>query len=226
MLSLLVSCKVDSIFNQQSEYEKYVEALHTIELAKTALAQDWIKAGRITSENSLSVSLPYTELTRFDPANPKSVILKYTVKEGQNIQIYLQRISDDSSKVFLNAFAVGEKGMKEVAHEADSDSLKYHVEEDAEHLIRIQPELLRGGLYKIHIGFSATLAFPVPGKTFENISSYYGDARDAGRRKHEGIDIFSPRGTPVVAVMHGFVRRVSNNNLGGKVIFVSGGGYS
>lgn len=226
VVNLLASCKVDALFNQQSEYEKYVEALRSNELANTALAQDWINAGRISAEGSLSISLPYAELTRFDPADPKAIILKYPVKEGQTIQVILQRISNDSSKVFLNAYEVREDDLKKVANEAGKDTITYKVEREGEHLIRIQPELLRGGLLKIQIGYSATLAFPLPGKSFENISSFYGDARDAGRRKHEGIDIFSPRGTPVVAVLPGFVRRVSNNNLGGKVIFVSGGGYS
>src|SRR5690606_11184843 len=39
-------------------------------------------------------------------------------------------------------------------------------------------------------------------------------------RSHEGVDVFAPRGTPVVAVVPGVVRS-GNNNLGGKVIWLS-----
>lgn len=49
-------------------------------------------------------------------------------------------------------------------------------------------------------------------------------AREGGRRRHEGIDIFAPRGTPVRAATQGIVLRVGHNRLGGKVVWVLGPG--
>ena len=51
----------------------------------------------------------------------------------------------------------------------------------------------------------------------------WGATRAAGRR-HEGIDIFAPRGTPVVSTTRGFVTRVGTNRLGGQVVGVLGPG--
>lgn len=68
------------------------------------------------------------------------------------------------------------------------------------------------------------LIFPVSGKS--NIGSYWGDARDAGGRKHEGIDIFAAKGTPVLAVTDGYVVEVGNDGIGGKSITIQSDDYS
>ncbi|RZL04555.1 MAG: hypothetical protein EOO89_28000, partial [Pedobacter sp.] len=44
--------------------------------------------------------------------------------------------------------------------------------------------------------------------------------RDANTRKHEGIDMFAPRLTPVIAAAEGTVTRVNENNLGGRVVWM------
>jgi hypothetical protein len=51
------------------------------------------------------------------------------------------------------------------------------------------------------------------------VQSEFGAAREAGRRAHEGIDIFASRGTPVIAVAEG-VARISTNGLGGNVVWL------
>jgi murein DD-endopeptidase MepM/ murein hydrolase activator NlpD len=63
------------------------------------------------------------------------------------------------------------------------------------------------------------LLIPVVGATKRSIISFYGDARDGGR-KHEGIDIVAPKGTFVVAPSAGEVTNVGYNSLGGKVIWI------
>lgn len=60
---------------------------------------------------------------------------------------------------------------------------------------------------------------PVLGANRKSIISFYGDARDGGRR-HEGIDIVAPKGTFIVAPASGEITEVSYNSLGGKVIWM------
>jgi len=61
------------------------------------------------------------------------------------------------------------------------------------------------------------LYFPVAGSK-SNIGSVWGQERDGGRRRHEGIDIFADKGTPLVAISDGVIEFVGNDELGGKTI--------
>lgn len=67
------------------------------------------------------------------------------------------------------------------------------------------------------------LPVPVQGVAPRQLTDTWGAARGQGR-KHEGIDIFAKRGTPVLSSTQGVVTRVGTNNLGGKVVWVLGPG--
>jgi murein DD-endopeptidase MepM/ murein hydrolase activator NlpD len=68
------------------------------------------------------------------------------------------------------------------------------------------------------------LVFPISGKS--NIGSYWGDSRDGGARKHEGIDIFAAKGTAVVAVADGYVLEVTEDGIGGKAVTIQSDDYN
>jgi len=55
------------------------------------------------------------------------------------------------------------------------------------------------------------------------LTDTWGAARSQGR-SHEGIDIFAARGTPIQSTTQGIVRKVGENNLGGRVVVVVGPG--
>jgi peptidoglycan LD-endopeptidase LytH len=52
----------------------------------------------------------------------------------------------------------------------------------------------------------------------------WGGVRSENRR-HEGIDLFAPRGTPVRSTTRGLVTKVGTNRLGGQVVGVLGPGW-
>lgn len=66
---------------------------------------------------------------------------------------------------------------------------------------------------------SKSLAYPVAGKR-SNVGSFWGAVRDGGRRKHEGIDIFAKKGTPVVALTDGVISHKGSSPRGGKVLWL------
>lgn len=69
----------------------------------------------------------------------------------------------------------------------------------------------------------SALPVPVQGVSSARLADTWGVAR-AGGRRHEGIDIFAPRGTPVLSATEGVVMQVGTNNLGGQVVWVLGPG--
>ena len=101
--------------------------------------------------------------------------------------------------------------------------LVYEPNRGGEYQIRFQPELLRGGRFRITLELNPALAFPVSDYDTRAIGSVFGDDRDGGRRTHHGVDIFAPRGTPVVASVAGRVTRANVTNLGGKVVWLRDG---
>jgi hypothetical protein len=105
---------------------------------------------------------------------------------------------------------------------ADSSRrLAFEFESDESCLVRLQPELLVNAYYSITLSVTPVLLNPVKGASNKSIGSFYGDSRDGGKRKHEGIDIFAPKGTPVVAPTSGIITRVATGGLGGKVIWMN-----
>jgi hypothetical protein len=99
--------------------------------------------------------------------------------------------------------------------------LTYTIKKDGNYVLRVQPELLKGGEYTLSVTNGPSLAFPIAFNVKSSIGSFWGQGRDNGTRKHEGIDIFAPRRAPLVAAANGVVTRVEEYGLGGKIIFLN-----
>lgn len=67
------------------------------------------------------------------------------------------------------------------------------------------------------------LLMPVAGVRTSQVADTWGAPRGGGRR-HEGQDIFAPRGTPIYAATEGYVWRKGTSNLGGTVVWLVGAG--
>jgi murein DD-endopeptidase MepM/ murein hydrolase activator NlpD len=68
-----------------------------------------------------------------------------------------------------------------------------------------------------------TLPVPVEGVEHSALVDTWGGARSEGRR-HEGIDIFAPRGSHITSATPGFVTGRGWNRLGGRFVQVFGAG--
>jgi murein DD-endopeptidase MepM/ murein hydrolase activator NlpD len=71
----------------------------------------------------------------------------------------------------------------------------------------------------------SSIPVPVDGVAPARLVNTWGADRDGGRR-HQGIDIFAPRGTPVRSATEGIIETKGMRGLGGLVVIVIGpGGY-
>src|ERR1041384_6715212 len=67
------------------------------------------------------------------------------------------------------------------------------------------------------------LAMPLENLSKKAVADTWQAPRGVGRR-HEGQDIFAPRGTPILSATNGFIYKIGENNLGGQTVSVIGSG--
>ncbi|HEX8454656.1 MAG TPA: M23 family metallopeptidase [Longimicrobium sp.] len=65
---------------------------------------------------------------------------------------------------------------------------------------------------------AARLVIPVAGVREHDLADSYGAGRSGGR-KHKGVDIFAPDGTPVLAASGGVIVKRASNALGGTSLY-------
>src|ERR1041385_6548676 len=67
------------------------------------------------------------------------------------------------------------------------------------------------------------IAMPLEDVAKKEVADTWGAPRGTGRR-HEGQDIFAPKGTPILSATNGYIYKVGENNLGGQTVSVIGSG--
>ena len=211
-------------FVDRSPREQYVAGLEAAGLDGSALAHDWVSAGSHALNRPTSVPTPYREAGYLDPAETRAEAFRFALRRGQRVLADVD-VNGDSARLamFVDLFVESDAADQPVLlATADSGThrLEHVARRDGIYLLRIQPELLRGGRYTLTIEAGASLAFPVSGVDARAIRSGFGAPRDGGRREHHGVDIFAARGTPVVAASEAVVRRVATRGLGGKVVWL------
>jgi murein DD-endopeptidase MepM/ murein hydrolase activator NlpD len=214
---------VGDLLDRSTPHEAYASALDRAGLADTALAREWLTAAGRALSAPAAAKLPLTTEVTHDPSEPRAYGYQLQLQRGRVLRVELSVESGEPTIVFIDLFAARTDGRppeRIASADRDSRSLEHEIERDGTFILRIQPELLRGGELKIGQRTTAALTFPVSGRTSAAVKSFFLDPRDNDTRDHHGIDIFAPRNTPVLAAADGFVSRVGTNRLGGNVVWV------
>jgi murein DD-endopeptidase MepM/ murein hydrolase activator NlpD len=212
------------------------EALETHEIERRLLDQAWVDAAEIALAKPTVVELPYAEWGGFLGSEPDARGFAFSGSEGQVVKVALARPETNDSSVFADGnirveLFVIQARSGELAHvrlaeiPAGESALWFRLPMGASYVVRLQPEPLTDALYRLSVELEAALPFPVKGRAEDAVGSLFGMARDSGARHHEGIDIFAPRLTPVVAVADGRATP-RENKLGGKTVWLSTPGTS
>lgn len=227
-LSLTAGCEqveqVQDHFRDLTPHEAYLESLRQAGLDGTALAVAWQEAAAQAIAAPVEISLPYEERGYISPEEPGAMGYLVSVPRGRRLTAEVTLDTEDGTRVFVDLFRVPADDEDPVRPLISTDSLPgtfvHEPWRGGEFLLRLQPELLRGGQYTVTLRLEAQLAFPVEGHGVRAVQSRFGAARDGGRRSHHGVDIFAPRGTAVLASAEGVVNRVQNTSIGGKVVWL------
>jgi len=232
-----VACSPTSAFRSfgtaaSTPYEQYAKSLRDAGLDQTGMGREWLAASDSALRTPLAATLPACEVGWYARGEARAVAYQVTVRGGQRLRATL-RGDGQAARYFLDLFERSDDTTGTFVHRVSADSLaapdsaaalvalEFEASRDQQVVIRFQPELLRGGRYELTLQVEPTLAFPVEGRGNEAIQSFYGAGRDGGRRDHHGIDIFAPRGTPVLAATDGVVRSTSPNTRGGNVVWLT-----
>ncbi len=211
---------MNSVFKEHHPYKKYVKALERAELDKTVLAKKWIDAGNRSLQDSIFISLPFSESGYFEDSQPDARSYRFEAKEGQILTVNGSVNASSKADLFLDLFVWQDSTWNHIAHSDSTLRLTYEFTQNSSCLLRIQPELLFNVYYAIGVSMTPILINPVAGANNKSIQSFYGASRDGGKRSHEGVDIFAKKGTPVLAPTDGYVSRVGISKLGGKVVWL------
>ena len=239
---------VEEEFEPSESHQRYRDGLDRLGLLETALGRDWAEAAEAALRSPIEVELPFFEAAVFEASRAEAVGYRFPARQGQRITVTLEfeevnrsggaaELVDytdevlpgegesgtyDGLRVFADVFRVEDdrsEPLEQVASYSEARNLlEFEPRRDREYILRLQPELLRGGRINLTIETGPSLIFPVEGHGTDHIYSFFGAPRDGGARRHEGVDVFAPRGTPVLAPSAAVVRRVGTRERGGRIV--------
>ncbi|RYG04614.1 MAG: M23 family metallopeptidase, partial [Chitinophagaceae bacterium] len=221
--TLIFSCKSGpfNLLKAGSPHQQYERKLQTAGLDKTAMGATWISKAQSSLTKAVNIKLPYQEKGYFAADKIEAIAFRFTLTRGQQINIQLDRTPIEQFMVYVDFWELTDEQTPKLLMSADTlgNSITVDAKKTGEYILRLQPELLGSGAYTLAITTGPSLGYPLKAVNRSQIQSLFGVGRDAGARKHEGIDIFSTFRTPVLALADGTITRVNSNNLGGKVVW-------
>ena len=216
------------LFSPKTEREIYARDWRRRVGKDNATYQAWMAENDRALRQSPAANLPHRERIRDISAAELPAGLaqgyRFTLERGRGLIVGCNRLND--AKVFGELYRMGRDSKGQffdlVASWSEmSYSIAYDALENAEQLVLvIQTAPNKGGKYEISINERPSLWFPVEGVDNSAIQSFWGAPREGGARRHEGNDIFAPRGTPVLATSAGRISRVESTSRGGKVVWL------
>lgn len=206
-------------------HDAYRRVLEHTGVTATPLGRAWLAASASAVATAAPVTLPARRTFTFTDNTPDAWGFRVQLKRGQRVEVVATTVSSAPAQAFVDVFAREAEAGKQSDTAPDHQrgalrGLDYEAGTDREVIVRVQPELLRTGRLDVSLRVAPALRFPVATGRPRDVQSIFGDARDAGRRQHEGVDIFAARGTNVISATDGVVLRVGETGLGGRVVWV------
>jgi peptidoglycan LD-endopeptidase LytH len=208
--------------------ESYAKALERTGMAKRAVGKSWLGAGKRAVVEAPLIVAPHRETVAFRELEPDARGWRMALKRGQRLSVSLKGQSGQG-QTFVDVLAVYGTGRQsytiQSAESGTETSTKtaihfeFEARRDGDFVVRLQPEIFALGVWSIALSLDPSYGFPVEGVDHRAVKSFFGAPRDGGRRKHHGVDIFAPKGTPVLAAIDGEVFHRGIDNLGGNVVW-------
>jgi murein DD-endopeptidase MepM/ murein hydrolase activator NlpD len=229
MLAIGSSSAPSSSAGRGASVDDFVPAIERVAESPGAGVR-WLARTRAALDDALEVRVPFTEIKEL--SQEASAAFAFDALGGQTLEIRLTRDLAESAdtRIYVEVFRVVDV-LGQALHERltalrpSEMSLRTRLPSDGSYHVLVQTEGSGAGSYRLTLELAAAIPFPVVGAREEAIRSLFGASRDAGRRHHEGIDIFVQRLTPVLAVAAGRVMP-RQDALGGNTVWLNTPGTS
>lgn len=216
------------LFSPKTEREIYARDWRRRVGKDNATYQAWMAENDRALRQSPVAELPHRERIRDISAAELPAGLaqgyRFSLERGRALEVSCERHNE--AQIFGELYRAGRDQQGPYfdlleSWTATNSKLYYEaLESDEDLVLVVQTAPNKGGHYELLIKDYGPLQFPVEGHNNSAIQSFWGAPRDGGARKHEGNDIFAPKGTPVVATSAGRVSRVESTSRGGKVVWL------
>lgn len=196
----------------------------------------WEDAALRALSEPAPVKLPHAEWGGFLSHEPNARAMTFAGLKGQRLEISLAMPEPDADA--MTSLASGSVGADLFAVEAEKTvrigglvqgetPLELRLPRDGNYIVRLTPEPSTDAIYHVELELGAALPSPLRGYVVHDmaVNAFFGARRDGGARSHQGVDIFAPRRTPVLAVADG-IATYRANDLGGHSVWVSAPGVS
>jgi murein DD-endopeptidase MepM/ murein hydrolase activator NlpD len=189
----------------------------------------WLSATLAALDAAHEVRMPFAELGELGGTDVAAAYA-FQAHGGQTLAVELRRTGGSDGPLYVEVFRVVDV-LGRALHERlaalppGSSRVKTKLPSDGVYHVLVQSGARGGVHYGLKLELMAALPFPVVGAEADSIRSLFGASRDAGRRNHEGVDIFVQRLTPVLAVAAG--RAMPRQDaLGGNTVWLNTPGTS
>lgn len=211
-------------FYPNSDHENYEHSLKQANLLNSELGSSWQAMAKEALDHPIHISTPFLETIYLNPNKADAYGYRFSVKRGLKVMVEVHNHKEDSTVLFIDLYRIENDSLNQRKHVATANRyeqiIAFEPRRNADYLLRIQPELLRGGNFDVKIIYVPAFDFPVTGKNSRAIHSVFGDPRDGGKREHHGVDIFAKRHTPIIAPTEGRIRMAGTKGIGGRVVWL------
>ncbi|WP_300495991.1 M23 family metallopeptidase [uncultured Methylophaga sp.] len=207
-----------------SPRDVFIWRLRVAGLLDSPLGQRWSEAVDLAGEQPVKAGGQFRTTESFASDEVEAHVYQLSLERGEKLIWQFSRLDTAESRLYAS-LERREKNNQEwsTITELDADDAinSQVVSKAGDYRIVLQPELFASAEYLLAMANGGSLPFPVEGAGQRDIGSAFGVARDGGARKHHGVDIFAERGTPVTAVIDGYVR-TGTGARGGEHVWLSG----
>lgn len=217
---------IKKVFGARTPHEAYAEVLDDKDLDRTPEGRAWLAAAVQALAQPHRIEVPYKQVGYFAPDKPRALGLQFNAGIGQRLTFTVDKNNAAPVTLFADVYAITPNGNTHLlAADTALNEFYFDVPQTGTYTLRLQPQLYQSGNYRLAVAVGPSLSFPAS-HSKAKAGSFWGASRDGGKRSHEGVDIFAPKGSPAVAAADGIVTGVNEGGIGGKVVWLRPHGKS